>query len=104
LKQTLGSGTTLPISNSQNITSTSTNNSNTSLSGNFSTTIVDWTVHAGQIRYQGLCGACYSFATSDAVASIYSIYKYGFFVSLSTQQVIDCSINGLTYGCNGGFL
>lgn len=23
---------------------------------------------------------------------------------LSTQQVVDCSNNGLTYGCNGGFL
>jgi hypothetical protein len=23
---------------------------------------------------------------------------------LSTQQVIDCSNNGLTYGCGGGFL
>jgi len=71
---------------------------------NFSSNSVDWTVHSGKIRSQGVCGACYTFATSDAVSSIYSIYKYGFFVALSTQQVVDCSTNGLTYGCNGGFL
>ena len=85
------------------MTSTSTATT-TSSTGNFSSNPVDWTVHAGKIRYQGICGACYTFATSDAVASIYSIYKYGFVVPLSTQQVVDCSSNGLTYGCNGGYL
>lgn len=64
---------------------------------------IDWTVHAGKVRYQGICGACYTFATSDVLSSLYSINKLGFFVTLSTQQVIDCSKN-LTYGCNGGFL
>ena len=72
--------------------------------GDFSSSVIDWTVHAGKIRYQGVCGACYTFATSDVVGSLYAIYKFGFFVMLSTQQVIDCSTNGLTYGCNGGFL
>ena len=72
--------------------------------GFYSSNSIDWTVHAGKIRYQGICGACYTFATSDALSALYSIYKYGFFVSLSTQQLIDCSTNGLTYGCNGGFL
>jgi hypothetical protein len=38
------------------------------------------------------------------VGSLYAIYNFGFFVALSTQQVVDCSTNGLTYGCNGGFL
>ena len=76
----------------------------TSSRGNFSSSVIDWTVHAGKIRYQGICGACYTFATSDVVGALYSIYKFGFFVPLSTQQVVDCSTNGLTYGCNGGFL
>jgi len=82
-------------------TLTTSTTSDTSLS---STIKIDWTYHAGAVRYQGICGACYTFASSDAVASLYSIYKYGFFVPLSTQQVIDCSNNGLTYGCGGGFL
>jgi hypothetical protein len=87
-------------------TTLATANSTTSFSslGNFSTSPIDWTLHAGKIRYQGVCGACYTFATSDVVGSLYSIYKFGFFVPLSTQQVVDCSSNGLTYGCNGGFL
>ncbi len=80
------------------------NNSLNSNNGNFSLSVIDWTLHSGKIRYQGICGACYTFATSDVLASLYSIYKFGFFVPLSTQQVIDCSTNGLTYGCNGGFL
>jgi C1A family cysteine protease len=33
-----------------------------------------------------------------------SIKKFGFFVPLSIQQVIDCSANDLTYGCRGGYL
>lgn len=83
----------------------SSSTQNSSLKTLSSSTIsIDWTMHAGGVRYQGICGACYTFASSDAVASLYSIYKYGFFVPLSTQQVIDCSSNGLTYGCSGGFL
>jgi hypothetical protein len=97
LKTTLTNGT---IS-----TNSSTNySSSTTLNGYYKYYSIDWTVHAGKVRYQGICGACYTFATSDALGSLYSIYKYGFFVTLSTQQVIDCSTNGLTYGCNGGFL
>lgn len=97
LKATLTSSTS-------NVTTNSTLSSSKNLTGYFSNYSIDWTVHAGKVRYQGICGACYTFATSDALGSLYSIYKYGFFVSLSTQQVIDCSTNGLTYGCNGGFL
>jgi hypothetical protein len=85
---------------------TSTTTSKTSATSVFTNNsiVIDWTYHAGAARYQGICGACYTFASSDAVASLYSIYKYGFFVPLSTQQVVDCSNNGLTYGCGGGFL
>jgi len=86
------------------VLTTSSTTSLTTSTGNFTSTPIDWTVHAGKIRYQGICGACYTFATSDVVGSLYSIYKFGFFVPLSTQQVVDCSTNGLTYGCNGGFL
>lgn len=33
-----------------------------------------------------------------------AIKKYSIFISLSVQQVIDCSNNGLTFGCSGGYL
>lgn len=97
LKATLTNDTTLS-------STTATLTSTTTKIGYYINYSIDWTVHAGKVRYQGICGACYTFATSDALSSLYSIYKYGFFVTLSTQQVIDCSTNGLTYGCNGGFL
>ena len=35
---------------------------------------------------------------------MYAIYKYGFFIPLSVQQVIECANNGLTFGCGGGYL
>lgn len=93
----------LTITPSSNPTQTTTTSSQ--IDGNFTTDVViDWTVYSGKIRYQGVCGACYTFATSDTVAALYSIYKFGFFIPLSTQQVVDCSSNGLTYGCSGGFL
>ena len=65
---------------------------------------IDWTQISGAIKYQGVCGSCYAFATSDAVSAMYAIYKFGFNVALSVQQIIDCSKSGLTYGCAGGFL
>jgi hypothetical protein len=65
---------------------------------------IDWTIYAGNVRYQGICGACYVFSSVDTVAALYSIYKTGYFLPLSTQQIVDCPTNGLTFGCDGGFL
>jgi hypothetical protein len=65
---------------------------------------IDWTMYSGNVRYQGICGACYTFATADTVASLNAINVFGFFVPLATQQVIDCANNGLTFGCDGGYL
>ena len=56
------------------------------------------------MRHQGYCGSCYALATADALSSMNSIYRFGFFISLSTQQLLDCPNNGLTFGCQGGFL
>ncbi len=56
------------------------------------------------MKYQGFCGACYAFSSVDALASMYAIYKYGFFIPLSVQQILDCANNGLTFGCGGGYL
>lgn len=65
---------------------------------------LDWSLYAGTVRYQGLCGACYAFSTVDTLASLNAISQFGFFVPLSVQQIIDCVNNSLTFGCNGGFL
>ena len=59
----------------------------------------------GPVRFQGNCGGCYALATTDVLASLYSINKFKSGIpQLSAQQMIDCSDNGLTDGCNGGFL
>lgn len=66
--------------------------------------MIDWSIYAGSIKYQGLCGACYAFTAVDTLAAANAIHKYSFFISLSVQQILDCSNNGLTFGCSGGFL
>jgi hypothetical protein len=65
---------------------------------------IDWTSVSGSIKFQGVCGSCYAFATADAVSAMYSLFKFGFNVPLSVQQIVDCPSNGLTFGCGGGFL
>jgi C1A family cysteine protease len=67
-------------------------------------TEVDWAPFSGAIKFQGVCGSCYAFATADAVGAMYTLFKFNFNVALSVQQIMDCSRNGLTYGCEGGFL
>ncbi|EFX60052.1 hypothetical protein DAPPUDRAFT_345622 [Daphnia pulex] len=56
------------------------------------------------IKYQGICGACYAFSAVDTLAAANAIHRYGFFVPLSVQQILDCPNNKLTFGCSGGYL
>jgi hypothetical protein len=60
---------------------------------------IDWTSVSGSIKFQGVCGSCYAFATADAVSAMYSLFKFNFNVALSVQQIVDCPSNGLTFGC-----
>jgi C1A family cysteine protease len=65
----------------------------------------DWSKYMGPVRSQGNCGACYALATTDVLASLLRINKFEAGIpQLSAQQMIDCSNNGLTDGCNGGFI
>jgi C1A family cysteine protease len=66
--------------------------------------LIDWSPYSGTVRYQGFCGACYAFSTVDTVSAHLAINRFGFFYQLSVQQVIDCTDNGLTFGCRGGYL
>ena len=66
--------------------------------------LIDWQLYAGPVRFQGFCGACYAFSTVDTFSSHLAIHSYGFFYQLSVQQIVDCSDNGLTFGCYGGYL
>jgi hypothetical protein len=61
--------------------------------------IVDHTQYFGDIKDQGICGSCYSFATNGAVEANYA-KKFGAKIILSEQQIVDC--NPTTSACCGG--
>jgi C1A family cysteine protease len=64
---------------------------------------VDWRTKGAvtPIKDQGECGCCWAFS---AVASMEGAVKLstGKLVSLSEQELVDCDVNGMDQGCEGG--
>jgi C1A family cysteine protease len=63
---------------------------------------VDWRESLQSMKVtknQGQCGSCWAFSTIGSVES-HSEQKFGNYVSLSEQQLVDCA--PYTLGCSGG--
>jgi len=68
-------------------------------------TVVDWRQTGGvsHVKDQGQCGSCWSFSSTGAVEGAVFIASNQS-LSLSEQQLIDCSTNQGNQGCNGGLM
>lgn len=64
---------------------------------------IDWTTQGkvSGVKNQGQCGSCWAFSATGVMESS-ALFK-GQSVSLSEQQLVDCSGGYGNHGCNGGW-
>jgi len=67
---------------------------------------VDWVAKGNVIpvKDQGQCGSCWAFSAVGSMESAYSTENSVAPISLSEQQLVDCSQAQGNQGCNGGLM